>query len=129
MACPTLEQYNQAFSAHSTLLADAELRVGTLAKSGLGLPLAISGGIALTYTVGTSQGKFAVRCFQRDLQSGNLMVSRDGSSGSHRTCAPVPTGCSTSSSTPWARRMRTTARHGGPGWVFRSIVTAHSGRT
>lgn len=66
MAYPTLEQYNQAFSAHGTLLADPELRTGTLAKSGLGLPLAISGGFALTYTVSAPRGKFAVRCFHRE---------------------------------------------------------------
>lgn len=66
MAYPTLEQYNQAFSAHGTLVADPELRAGTLAKSGLGLPLAISGGFALTYTVSTARGKFAVRCFHRE---------------------------------------------------------------
>ena len=66
MAYPSLEQYNQAFSAHSTLLSDPELRSGTLAKSGLGLPLAISGGFALTYTITTSRGKFAVRCFHRE---------------------------------------------------------------
>lgn len=66
MAYPNLEKYNQAFSAHSTLLSDPDLRSGTLAKSGLGLPLAISGGFALTYTVNTSKGKFAVRCFHRE---------------------------------------------------------------
>lgn len=66
MAYPSLEQYNQAFSAHSTLLSDPELRGGTLAKSGLGLPLAISGGFALTYTVSTVRGKFAVRCFHHE---------------------------------------------------------------
>ena len=66
MAYPTLEQYNHAFSAHGSLLADPDLRSGTLAKSGLGLPLAISGGFALTYTVSTARGKFAVRCFHRE---------------------------------------------------------------
>jgi hypothetical protein len=66
VAYPTLEQYNHAFSAHGSLLADPELRSGTLAKSGLGLPLAISGGFALTYTVNTARGKFAVRCFHRE---------------------------------------------------------------
>ena len=66
MAYPNLEQYNQAFSAHSTLLVDPELRSGTLAKSGLGLPLAISGGFALTYTITGQRGKFAVRCFHRE---------------------------------------------------------------
>lgn len=66
MAYPSLEQYNQAFSAHSTLLSDPELRSGSLAKSGLGLPLAISGGFALTYTISGARGKFAVRCFHRE---------------------------------------------------------------
>jgi hypothetical protein len=66
MAYPSLEQYNQAFSAHSRLLSDPELQGGTLAKSGLGLPLAISGGFAQTYTVSTARGKFAVRCFHRE---------------------------------------------------------------
>lgn len=66
MPYPSLEQYNQAFSAHSTLLTDPELRSGVLAKSGLGLPLAISGGFALTYTISTSRSKFAVRCFHRE---------------------------------------------------------------
>jgi hypothetical protein len=66
VAYPTLEQYNHAFSAHGSLLADPELRSGTLAKSGLGLPLAISGGFALTYTVSSARGKFAVRCFHRE---------------------------------------------------------------
>jgi len=66
VAYPNLEQYNQALSAHSKLLSDPELRSGTLAKSGLGLPLAISGGFALTYTISTSRDKFAVRCFHRE---------------------------------------------------------------
>lgn len=66
VAYPTLEQYNHALSAHGSLLADPELRSGTLAKSGLGLPLAISGGFALTYTISTARGKFAVRCFHRE---------------------------------------------------------------
>jgi len=66
VAYPSLEQYNHAFSAHATLLSDPELRSGNLAKSGLGLPLAISGGFALTYTVSTTRSKFAVRCFHRE---------------------------------------------------------------
>lgn len=66
MVYPSLELYNQALSAHATLLSDPELRLGTLAKSGLGLPLAISGGFALTYTVTAPRGKFAVRCFHRE---------------------------------------------------------------
>ena len=66
MAYPSLEQYNQAFQLHSKLLADPELKVGTLATTGMGLPLAISGGFALTYTINSGAKKFAVRCFHKE---------------------------------------------------------------
>lgn len=66
MAYPSFEQYNNAFSAHQQLLADPELQKGTIAKTGLGTPLAISGGFALTYTITAGQKKYAVRCFHRE---------------------------------------------------------------
>lgn len=66
MAYPSLEQYNQAFQLHGKLLADPELKAGTVATTGLGLPLAISGGFALTYTITSGTKKFAVRCFHRE---------------------------------------------------------------
>lgn len=66
MAYPSLEQYNQAFQLHGKLLADPELKAGTVATTGLGLPLAISGGFALTYTISSGSKKFAVRCFHRE---------------------------------------------------------------
>ena len=66
MPYPTLEQYNLAFQLHAKLLTDPELKAGTLAKSGLGLPLAISGGFALTYTITAGRKKYAVRCFHRE---------------------------------------------------------------
>lgn len=66
MAYPSLEQYNQAFQLHGRLLADPELKAGIVATTGLGLPLAISGGFALTYTISSGPKKFAVRCFHRE---------------------------------------------------------------
>ncbi|MDD2609996.1 MAG: serine/threonine protein kinase [Giesbergeria sp.] len=66
MAYPSLEQYNQAFQLHERLLADPELKTGTIATTGLGLPLVISGGFALTYTINSGTKKFAVRCFHRE---------------------------------------------------------------
>lgn len=66
MAYPSLEQYNQAFQLHSKLLTDPELKSGTVATTGLGLPLAISGGFALTYTIKSGAKKYAVRCFHRE---------------------------------------------------------------
>lgn len=66
MAYPSFEQYNNAFSAHQHLLADTELKKGAVAKTGLGMPRAISGGFALTYTMTVGQSKYAVRCFHRE---------------------------------------------------------------
>lgn len=65
MSYPSLEQYNNAFQRHATLLADAELKGGTLSTTSFGLPLAISGGFALTYTISAGPRKYAVRCFHR----------------------------------------------------------------
>ena len=65
MSYPSLEQYNNAFQRHATLLADAELKGGTLSITSFGLPLAISGGFALTYTITAGPKKYAVRCFHR----------------------------------------------------------------
>lgn len=66
MPYPSLEQYNQAFQLHSKLLIDPELKSGAVATTGLGLPLAISGGFALTYTIKSGVKKYAVRCFHRE---------------------------------------------------------------
>jgi hypothetical protein len=66
MAYPTFEQYNNAFQAHQKLLADPELQGGAVTKTGLGTPLAISGGFALTYSIKSGTKKYAVRCFHRE---------------------------------------------------------------
>jgi hypothetical protein len=66
MAYPSLEQYRQAFQLHSRLLADPELQSCVVAKNNFGMPLAISGGFALTYTLSSSAKKYAVRCFHRE---------------------------------------------------------------
>jgi hypothetical protein len=66
MVYPTFEQYNNAFQAHQRLLADPELQTGVVAKTGMGTPLAISGGFALTYTIKAGPKKYAVRCFHRE---------------------------------------------------------------
>lgn len=66
MGYPSLEQYNLTFQNHGRFLSDGELKAGKLATTGLGIPLAISGGFALTYTLTTAnQKKYAVRCFHR----------------------------------------------------------------
>src|SRR5256885_11047782 len=82
MSYPSLEQYNNAFQRHATLLVDAELKGGTLSTTSFGLPLVISGGFALTYTITAGQRKYAVRCFHRKsdrkstrLNSSHLVIS------------------------------------------------------
>lgn len=51
MSYPSFEKYNEALQLHNKLLTDSELAKGTVKKTGLGVPLAISGGFALTYTI------------------------------------------------------------------------------
>ena len=66
MGYPTLEQYNEAFQQPlRSILSDAELNGGSIATTGLGLPLALCGGFALTYTLKTNKSKYAVRCFHK----------------------------------------------------------------
>ncbi len=69
MSYPTLEQYNEAFQHPHIVLSDPELKQGTIATTGLGLPLALCGGFALTYTIKTGSHKYAVRCFHKKSNS------------------------------------------------------------
>ncbi len=66
MAYPTLEQYQEALQHPGTALSDPVLGAGTIQSTGLGLPLVISGGFALTYKVKTQGRQFAVRCFHKE---------------------------------------------------------------
>ena len=66
MTYPRIEQYNEAIQNHKNFILDSELKKAHLAKGGLGLPLVISGGFALTYTFETTNKKYAVRCFHKE---------------------------------------------------------------
>jgi hypothetical protein len=63
---PQIVDYNDAVQ-DSRSFSDPELKAGRVTTTPLGLPLALSGGFALTYTVQTSQKKLAVRCFHREV--------------------------------------------------------------
>ncbi len=65
MSYPTFEQYDEALQNPALALADPELKAGVVKKNGLGLPLALCGGFALTYTLSCSRNKYAVRCFHK----------------------------------------------------------------
>ncbi|SDW85376.1 protein kinase family protein [Lysobacter enzymogenes] len=66
MAYPTLEQYNQALASPQLTLRDAELRTGTVRTTSLGMPRALCGGFALTYTIDTAGKRYALRCFHKE---------------------------------------------------------------
>jgi hypothetical protein len=65
MSYPQIIDYNEAVQDPRNAFFDPELKVGKVAETPLGLPLALSGGFALTYTVNSGTSKFAVRCFHR----------------------------------------------------------------
>lgn len=65
MSYPSLEQYNEAFQSPQIALLDPELKKGSISTTGLGLPLALCGGFALTYTINSGAKKYAVRCFHK----------------------------------------------------------------
>lgn len=65
MSYPTLEQYNEALQYPQLALSDPDLKQGSIATTGLGLPLALCGGFALTYTIKGPSKKYAVRCFHK----------------------------------------------------------------
>lgn len=66
MSYPTLEQYQEALQHPQTVFFDPQLKAGKIRTSGLGLPVVVSGGFALTYAVEVAAGKNAVRCFHRE---------------------------------------------------------------
>src|ERR1700730_16565862 len=65
MSYPSLEQYQEALQHPKTALLDPMLLSGQISTSGLGLPLVMCGGFALTYTVASGGKKYAVRCFHK----------------------------------------------------------------
>jgi hypothetical protein len=66
MAYPSLEQYNEALAAPQHYLLDPALKTATVKMTGLGLPLALCGGFALTYTVTAGGKRYAIRCFHKE---------------------------------------------------------------
>ncbi len=79
MTYPQSTEYHSAVQSPELCFLDPELRSGTVRSTPLGLPHALSGGFALTYTVQNGAKKFAVRCFHRevpDLQRRYEIISK-----------------------------------------------------
>ena len=67
MPYPQITEYHEAVQHPQLSFVDPELKQGTVAENSLGLPLVMSGGFALTYSVTTARRKCAVRCFHREI--------------------------------------------------------------
>ncbi|USI27903.1 CFI-box-CTERM domain-containing protein [Alteromonas macleodii] len=65
MSYPTLEQYNEVFQYPQLALSDPQLKVGKIKTTSMGMPLALCGGFALTYTLNVGTEKYAIRCFHK----------------------------------------------------------------
>jgi hypothetical protein len=66
MAYPSIQQYQEALQHPATAFLDPGLSRGKIRSSGLGTPIVVSGGFALTYAVEAGGSKYAVRCFHRE---------------------------------------------------------------
>lgn len=66
MAYPAIDKYNEAVQKPQLAFVDPVLQKGQVASNAFGLPIALGGGFALTYTVSSSGKKFAVRCFHKE---------------------------------------------------------------
>lgn len=66
MSYPSFEQYNAALQNPQLAFFDPELQAGKVATTGLGLPLALCGGFALTYSLKCGKETYAVRCFHKE---------------------------------------------------------------
>src|SRR6516165_5358762 len=62
---PALNEYNSAVQHPQTAFSDSDLKVGKVETTGLGLPRALGGGFAITYTIAAGSKKYAVRCFHK----------------------------------------------------------------
>lgn len=65
-AYPTMDQYNDTVQHPQTAFSDPVLKAAKIATNGMGLPIALGGGFALTYTASTQGKKFAIRCFHKE---------------------------------------------------------------
>lgn len=64
---PQIVEYNEVIQHPATAFVDPELKQGRVRENALGLPMVLSGGFALTYTITTPQRQLAVRCFHRQI--------------------------------------------------------------
>jgi serine/threonine protein kinase len=63
---PSMDQYNDVVQHPTTAFTDPVLKASKIAVNGMGLPIALGGGFALTYSADSHGRKYAVRCFHKE---------------------------------------------------------------
>ncbi|MCY1228818.1 hypothetical protein D9M72_411550 [compost metagenome] len=61
-----MDQYNDAVQHPNTAFSDPALKTAKIAVNGMGLPIALGGGFALTYSATAGGRKYAIRCFHKE---------------------------------------------------------------
>src|ERR1700733_14176329 len=69
MPHPQPSDYQDAVQNPTHSFTDIHLKTSIIRTNSLGLPIVLSGGFALTYTASTARGKYAVRCFHKEIPS------------------------------------------------------------
>src|SRR3974390_2180661 len=67
MAWPLSQDYNEAVQSPKSNFGDPELRAAEVATNALGLPTPFSGNFADVYEVYSVSGRWAVKCFTREV--------------------------------------------------------------
>jgi hypothetical protein len=62
---PSLDLYNEAVQNPQVAFSDGVLRSGKVRTNGLGLPLALGGGFAITYSIQAAGRTYAIRVFHK----------------------------------------------------------------
>jgi WD domain, G-beta repeat len=87
MAWPVPQDYNEAIQNPSTSFADAELRRCRPVINALGLPFPCSGSFADVYELYSSERRWAVKCFTRQVPG---LRERYSAASGHLSEAPLP---------------------------------------
>jgi hypothetical protein len=73
---PTMDQYNDTVQHPATAFSDAVLKGAKIKTNAMGLPMALGGGFALTYTATAGSKKYAVRCFHKEAKELDLRYGK-----------------------------------------------------
>jgi hypothetical protein len=89
MPWPVSQDYNEAVQSPATSFTDADLRAGEAAANAMGIPQPCSGNFADVYEFRCPAGKWALKCFTRQVAG---LQQRYTAVSSHLQQARLPFG-------------------------------------